>query len=433
MSTVISVENLSKHYRLGLIGNRTLQQDLNRWWARVRGKPDPLLKIGEVDHGNQEGEYIWALRNLSFEVKEGEILGIIGRNGAGKSTLLKILSRITGPTSGEVKVKGRVGSLLEVGTGFHAELTGRENIYLNGAILGMRRTEIDRKFDEIVDFSGVEKFIDTPVKRYSSGMYVRLAFAVAAHLDPDILVVDEVLAVGDVKFQEKCLGKMRDVTEQGRTVLFVSHNMATIKSLVDRAMLLDAGKVVCDGGVDRVVDMYLAAGRDVSISQAGIIPDNVPRTGTGEAYFRAVELLNAAGEPISQLYFGESFRVALTIEMAKRIEDAVVEVGISTLDGTRITSSFTCDGEFQPLILPMGWSKVCLDLKPILLPRAYTIDVGVHHLNSGLTIDMLTKVLDFSVLNVAKSGVDHHLPTKVRGFVRPVGRWHSPEPTSALI
>jgi lipopolysaccharide transport system ATP-binding protein len=241
MSTVISIEHLSKAYRLGQIGTGTLTNDLKIWWARVRGKPNPLLKIGQQDHGNQDGETIWALRDVSFTVEQGEVLGIIGRNGAGKSTLLKILSRVTAPSSGVVKVKGRIASLLEVGTGFHPELTGHENIYLNGAILGMSRKEIDRKFDEIVAFSEVEKFIDTPVKRYSSGMYVRLAFAVAAHLDPEILIVDEVLAVGDAEFQKKCLGKMGDVAKEGRTVLFVSHNMAAIQNLCPKTVIMEKG------------------------------------------------------------------------------------------------------------------------------------------------------------------------------------------------
>ncbi len=230
-NVVISVENLSKAYRLGQIGTGTLTNDLKVWWAKKRGKPNPLLKIGEADHGNRDGETVWALKDINFQVEQGEVLGIIGRNGAGKSTLLKILSRVTAPTGGQIKVKGRIASLLEVGTGFHPDLTGRENIYLNGAILGMTREEVSRKFDEIVAFAEVEKFIDTPVKRYSSGMYVRLAFAVAAHLDPEILVVDEVLAVGDAEFQKKCLGKMGDVAKGGRTVLFVSHNMQAITRL----------------------------------------------------------------------------------------------------------------------------------------------------------------------------------------------------------
>jgi len=261
MTTVISVENLSKTYRLGQIGTGTFSHDLNVWWAKLRGVPNPMLRIGEKDHGNRNGEELWALRDVSFKVEQGEVLGIIGRNGAGKSTLLKILSRVTAPTSGRIKVKGRIASLLEVGTGFHPELTGRENIYLNGAILGMKRDEITRKFDEIVDFSGVEKFIDTPVKRYSSGMYVRLAFAVAAHLDPEILVVDEVLAVGDAEFQRKCLRKMEDVSGQGRTVLFVSHNMDSIEKLCCRALLMEKGVVkINDTNVKAVIDQYLMAG-----------------------------------------------------------------------------------------------------------------------------------------------------------------------------
>ncbi len=240
--TVISVEHISKRYQLGIIGASSLQRDLNRWWASTRGKPDPYLKIGQEDLSVHKGEYIWALDDLNFIVKEGEALGIIGQNGAGKSTLLKILSRVTAPTKGKIKVKGSIGSLLEVGTGFHPELTGRENVYLNGAILGMTRKEVDRKFDEIVDFSGVEKFIDTPVKRYSSGMYVRLAFAVAAHLQTDILIVDEVLSVGDAEFRKKCMDKMGDVTTSGRTILFVSHNMAAIRNVCSKCVILEKGK-----------------------------------------------------------------------------------------------------------------------------------------------------------------------------------------------
>ena len=254
---VISVENISKAYLLGVIGTGTFYGDLKSWWARRRGLPDPHSKIDVTDHGNQAGETLWALKDINFSVQQGEAVGIIGSNGAGKSTLLKILSRVTGPTSGEVKVKGRIASLLEVGTGFHPELTGRENIFLNGAIMGMSRSEIRRKFDEIVDFSGVEKFIDTPVKRYSSGMYVRLAFAVAAHLEPDILIVDEVLAVGDAEFQKKCLGKMKVESEQeGRTVLFVSHNMTAIQSLCTKGILLTKGHLKKMGGIDSVVNEY---------------------------------------------------------------------------------------------------------------------------------------------------------------------------------
>lgn len=254
--TVISIENLSKSYRLGVIGTGTFFGDLKRWWARQTGRPDPYLKIGDTDYGNRQGELIWALSDINFNIQQGEAIGIIGRNGAGKSTLLKILSQVTAPTSGLVKVKGRIASLLEVGTGFHHELTGRENIYLNGSILGMNRAEINRKLDEITSFSGLEKFIDTPVKRYSSGMYVRLAFAVAAHLEPEILVVDEVLAVGDAEFQKKCLGKMGEVAHGGRTVLFVSHNMTAVSALCNRALLLDKGKMVSHGSVESILSTY---------------------------------------------------------------------------------------------------------------------------------------------------------------------------------
>jgi len=254
MTTVISVEDLTKIYHLGQIGTGTFTNDLKLWWARTRGKPNPLLKIGT--NGNQLGEDLWALKDLNFQVEEGEVLGIIGRNGAGKSTLLKILSRVTAPTLGKVKVKGRIASLLEVGTGFHPDLTGRENIYLNGAILGMDRKEIYRKFDEIVDFAEVEKFIDTPVKRYSSGMYVRLAFAVAAHLDPEILVVDEVLSVGDVEFQKKCLGKMGNVANEGRTVLFVSHNMNSIEQLCTCGIFLLNGEISVTNSLQEAIHLY---------------------------------------------------------------------------------------------------------------------------------------------------------------------------------
>jgi lipopolysaccharide transport system ATP-binding protein len=257
--TVISVENLSKIYQLGVIGTGTFYGDLKRWWAKKRGLPDPLLKIGDVSHKNVDREMIWALNDVSFQVNQGDAVGIIGRNGAGKSTLLKILSQVTAPTSGVIKVKGRIASLLEVGTGFHPELTGRENIYLNGAIMGMNRAEVRRKFDEIVDFSGVEQFIDTPVKRYSSGMYVRLAFAVAAHLEPEILIVDEVLAVGDAEFQKKCLGKMGDVAHGGRTVLFVSHNMGAVGQLCGSGILLENGKIaLCSNCIKDVVKRYLS-------------------------------------------------------------------------------------------------------------------------------------------------------------------------------
>ena len=261
MATAIEFNNVSKQYRLGLVSTRTLSHDLNRWWKMsVLRQEDPYLKIGSVNDraSAADSEYVWALKDIDFKVEQGDVVGIIGRNGAGKSTLLKLLSRVTGPTTGSIRARGRIGSLLEVGTGFHPEMTGRENIYMNGAILGMTRQEIARKLDEIVDFSGCERYIDTPVKRYSSGMTVRLGFAVAAHLDPEILVVDEVLAVGDAEFQKKAIGKMQDVSKgEGRTVLFVSHNMGSIRQLCKTGILLDQGQIRAQGQVDDVVNLYL--------------------------------------------------------------------------------------------------------------------------------------------------------------------------------
>ncbi|WP_179018576.1 ABC transporter ATP-binding protein [Winogradskyella forsetii] len=262
---ILKAENISKQYRLGLVGTGTISHDLNRWWANVRGKEDPYLKVGSVNDRSTkaDSDYVWALKDINFEVQQGEVLGIIGKNGAGKSTLLKILSRVTIPTTGEIKTRGRIASLLEVGTGFHPELTGRENIYLNGAILGMSKAEIKSKEKEIIEFSGCERYVNTPVKRYSSGMRVRLAFAVAAFLEPDILVIDEVLAVGDAEFQKKAIGKMQDISKgDGRTVLFVSHNMAAVKSLCTRAIVLENGISVFEGGTDEAVSFYLRRKED---------------------------------------------------------------------------------------------------------------------------------------------------------------------------
>lgn len=262
MSTAIKFENISKQYRLGLVSTKTLSHDLNRWWTiNVLRKEDPYLKIGETNDRTQkaQSDYVWALKNINFEVEQGDVLGIIGKNGAGKSTLLKILSKVTTPTTGSIKAKGRIASLLEVGTGFHPEMTGRENIYMNGSIMGMSKREISSKLDEIVDFSGCERYLDTPVKRYSSGMTVRLGFAIAAHLEPEILVVDEVLAVGDAEFQKKAIGKMQDVSKgEGRTVLFVSHNMTAVKNLCKKGVLLQNGMLKLAGEIDDVIDYYLA-------------------------------------------------------------------------------------------------------------------------------------------------------------------------------
>lgn len=267
----IKFENISKQYRLGVVGTGTISHDLNRWWHMVRGKEDPYLQVGQVNDRSAKAtsDYVWALRDINFEVKQGDVVGIIGKNGAGKSTLLKILSRVTSPTTGAIKAKGRIASLLEVGTGFHPELTGRENIYMNGAIMGMTKAEITRKLDEIVDFAGVEMYIDTPAKRYSSGMTVRLGFAIAAHLEPEILVVDEVLAVGDAEFQKKAIGKMQDVSKgEGRTVLFVSHNMGSIQQLCPQSVVLENGSVYFYGDTRKAIDIYYSKDQNENIPLA---------------------------------------------------------------------------------------------------------------------------------------------------------------------
>lgn len=289
---ILKAENISKQYRLGQVGTGTLSHDLNRWWHEIRGKENPYLKIGDTNDRSTKGEsdYVWALQDINFEVERGEVLGIIGKNGAGKSTLLKILSKVTAPTTGSIKSRGRIASLLEVGTGFNGEMTGRENIFLNGAILGMTKKEITSKIDEIIDFSGCERYIDTPVKRYSSGMTVRLAFAVAAFLEPEILVIDEVLAVGDAEFQKKAIGKMQDISKQGgRTVLFVSHNMAAVKSLCTRGILIENGTAIFDGSIDETISKYLQ-GDIVNIK----LIDHKKRIGNGIILFESVKVYGEA-------------------------------------------------------------------------------------------------------------------------------------------
>ena len=374
MTTAISIENVSKYYRLGAIGGGALSADLNRWWARVRGKPDPLLKIGEENHGNRQDEFIWALRDVSSKIAQGEAMGIIGRNGAGKSTLLKILSRVTGPTSGIIRAKGRVASLLEVGTGFHQELSGRENIYLNGAILGMTRAEVRRKFDEIVAFAEIDKFLDTPVKRYSSGMYVRLAFAVAAHLEPEILVVDEVLAVGDAAFQKKCLGKMERVAGEGRTILFVSHNMAAIQALCSRAMLLEAGKLVTEGNVDEVISCYLQRGEQSM--QSTSLASREDRRGNGQMRFTAATLLDKNGQPVSEVQSGEDVTIALDYTKAPGAADqAVVRLAFAGSYGQRLFMCLSRSSHAGPLHLSSSGQIRCSIPRLPLLEGRYAVSI----------------------------------------------------------
>lgn len=336
---VLSVEEVSKMYRIGLVSGKTLKQDINRWWHTVRGKEDPYLKIGEKNDRTKkaESDFVWVLQNINFQLEQGETLGIIGRNGAGKSTLLKILSRVTKPTSGNIKVRGRIASLLEVGTGFHPELSGRENIFLNGAILGMRKKEIQAKLDEIIDFSGVERYIDTPVKRYSSGMYVRLAFAVAAHLESEILIIDEVLAVGDAEFQKKCLGKMNDATsKEGRTVLFVSHNMAAVQNLCTKGIYLKQGEVVYQGAIKETIDKYLITAQEDSSITA--LVNREDRSGSQEIIFAATQFLDEENNPVRTLISSRNYVMAITIvrKAPGAFKQLVVNVGLNNKNEARI-------------------------------------------------------------------------------------------------
>jgi lipopolysaccharide transport system ATP-binding protein len=327
---ILKAENISKQYRLGLVGTGTLTHDLNRLWHRLRGKEDPYLKVGAVNDRSAatSSDYVWALQDINFEVKRGEILGIIGKNGAGKSTLLKILSRITSPTTGSIKTKGRIASLLEVGTGMHPELTGRENIFLNGAILGMNKTEISSKIDEIIEFSGCQMYIDTPVKRYSSGMRVRLGFAVAAFLEPDILVVDEVLAVGDAEFQKKAIGKMQDISNiAGRTVLFVSHNMASIKNLCTRCVVLKNGSTQFDGKTEEAISFYLSSANFELVKDLEMISD---RSGTGEAIFSKFYIEDKFGNKIENTLNGDTVFFCFEISVKTiRENGCFLDIGFS--------------------------------------------------------------------------------------------------------
>lgn len=372
--TVIKIDNLKKKYKLGLIGGGTLTADLQSWWAKVRKKEDPNLKIGEEAATKKE---FWALNGINLEVKKGETLGIIGANGAGKSTLLKILSRVTAPTDGEVKINGRISSMLEVGTGFHGELTGRENIYLNGAILGMSRKEVDAKIEDIIEFSECRKFIDTPVKRYSSGMYVKLAFAVAAHLDSEILVMDEVLAVGDMKFQEKCLGKMGDVADkEGRTVLYVSHNMSTIQQLCSRCIVLDKGRVIYDGDVEEAIRIYMGT---VEESPTVVDLTTIPRAeehAGGVAFLKELRVLN---KETSTFFRNDKiqFRIMYDTEIADM--DMYMRIIIRYADGTPVTMMNT-----DKIVKSRGEKEEAftfeMDLTHIV-PGKYTLSMILYEVN----------------------------------------------------
>lgn len=378
----ISFEHVSKMYQLGVVGTGTISNDLKRWWAMsVRGKEDPFLKIGQTNDRATKGtsDFVYALRDIDFKVEQGDVVGIIGKNGAGKSTLLKLLSRITAPTSGCIKANGRIASLLEVGTGFHQELTGRENIYLNGTIMGMKRHEIDAKLDEIVDFAGVERYIDTPVKRYSSGMQVRLGFAVAAFLEPEILVVDEVLAVGDAEFQRKAIGKMQDVANgQGRTVLFVSHNMASVKNLCKKGIVLENGEVRKNGSIDEAIDYYLS--QSISIESKNVI-DSISFHDSRIKIDKI--LVNNTEKSISTVY---SNQLELDIEIQGFVSEPIkydLMVVFRTTSGIALAT--LAKGHYQGVIKEITKGNFTIKEK-IQLPKYIAngdclIDVNIHHPN----------------------------------------------------
>lgn len=387
MSTVIKIENLGKQYRLGQVSTGSLSHDINRAWHRMRGNPDPYLKLGDVNDRTTkaDSDLVWALRDINLEISTGEVVGIIGKNGAGKSTLLKVLSQITAPTVGEIKVKGRIAALLEVGTGFHQDLTGRENVFLNGAILGMTKVEIKRKFDAIVDFSGVEKYIDTPVKRYSSGMLVRLGFAVAAHLEPEILIVDEVLAVGDVEFQKKCLGKMKAVSGEGRTVLFVSHNMAAVQSLCSTAIVLSNGMNVFKGRVSEAINIY---------NEVNQTNQNKTTWDTGYYKNDAVDLKRI------ELKSTSADRINTDSEITIKIISLVKQNNVNLLLNICL---FNSDGIliFDVVSPPADFTKGdyifnCVVPKHFLNTGKYTVDLSVVQ-NHNSILYKLSGVLDFDI------------------------------------
>jgi lipopolysaccharide transport system ATP-binding protein len=390
-NTVIKVENLSKQYRLGEISTGTLTHDLNKWWYKIQGKQNPYIKIGEENDRTIKGDsdYVWALQDINFEVKQGEVLGVIGRNGAGKSTLLKLLSRTTSPTQGLIKIKGRVASLLEVGTGFHPELSGRDNIFLNGAILGMTQGEIKKKFDEIVDFAGVQRYIDTPVKRYSSGMYVRLAFAVAAHLEPEILIVDEVLAVGDIEFQKKCLGKMNDVSQkEGRTVIFVSHNMGAISVLTRDCIVLENGHLKFSGATEKAIYQYQKLENSENIYYNSKTPNS------DEPYIRKVQVITSELDYLHQ--HGKELRILFEVFTPIAIPKAALSFQIFNEMQTPCIHSWFFGTEHQFLEQAGVHTIECIIPKARLYQGNYSLRVFLGKFGGDL-FETLSDICEFEV------------------------------------
>ena len=396
---IIEIENLSKQYRLGQVSTGTVAHDLNRWWARMRGKEDPTLQVTHSNDRTHDAEsaheFVWALEDINFEVKRGEVLGIIGRNGAGKSTLLKILSRVTAPTSGEIRVDGSLASLLEVGTGFHPELTGRENIFLNGAILGMSKNEIRSKLDEIVDFSGCARYLDTPAKRYSSGMIVRLGFAVAAHLEPDILIVDEVLAVGDAEFQKTCIGKMKDVASHGRTVLFVSHNMGMIESLCARSITLRQGCVEDDGETKQVIQRYVQMNESEFFT--GSVIDVARKTSNGKIWIEEVVAENCDGA-VGIASIGEMLNFVFSVRVWENLSAPRLAVGVDDQMGRRLfTLATDLDPNFKFTLNTGERMRIrCTLPEVILMPGRYHLTVAL--LTRGELVDGLERVCPFDIV-----------------------------------
>ncbi len=403
---ILKVENVSKQYRLGTIGTGTISHDLNRFFAKIRGKEDPFLKVGESNDRATKGssEYVWALKDINFEVKRGEVLGIIGKNGAGKSTLLKILSKVTGPTTGAIKSRGRIASLLEVGTGFHPEMTGKENIFLNGAILGMTKKEIASKLDEIVSFSGCERYIDTPVKRYSSGMKVRLAFAVAAFLEPDILVVDEVLAVGDAEFQKKAIGKMQDISNSdGRTVLFVSHNMGAVKSLCKTGLVLENGKITFTGTSEEAVNYYITSERKKSISSLILRND---RIGNGKFKFVDIKFKNKAGVEANEFISGDKALVEIDYEKDEDFDGSRIIWSLIFRDNLKqIATSFVSDEIPNQAEIRKSTGKIKLEI-PNLYLRSERYEIMLLSFNGETKMEEALDIIeDVTFINVLKADV----------------------------
>lgn len=424
LKPVIQISNLSKIYRLGEIGTGTISRDLERWYKmKIRGQEDPFLKIGETNDRGKKGisDVVFSLRDINLEVQQGEALGIIGKNGAGKSTLLKILSRVTSPTTGKIHIKGRVASLLEVGTGFHPELTGRENIYLNGAILGMRKKEITRKLDEIIDFSGVERYIETPVKRYSSGMYVRLAFAVAAHLESEIMIVDEVLAVGDAEFQKKCLGKMGEVSEgEGRTVLFVSHNMAAIQQLCQKGVILSNGQLSYMGTANEAVDQYINfTDKKISYLDDGFIDiEQIREKIYLDKVFKKIRIVDKNNVPRESFPMLSSMKIEIELENTENYQDADYCIAILTIEGQWVTSSATWMYSKQKKKIP---SRIILEIPTIKFsPKGYKIYLSMTQHIAGIYVDRIENAAIFYVesVDLFKSGREF---TSDCGLVIPEG------------